>query len=108
MIPIDTYAALVSISRPGRHPEYHILQLCIITRKVATEKRGTGGSFLLYGTRAKNRFYLAKQKNVFHLTIKTLTTMIRRCIDASPSMAALVTGHLAHHDVVERYARVTI
>ena len=39
MILIDTYAALVSISRPGRHPEYHILQLCIITRKVATENK---------------------------------------------------------------------
>ena len=34
MILIDTYAALVSISRPGRDPEYHILQLCRNTRKV--------------------------------------------------------------------------
>ena len=34
--------------------------------------------------------------------------MIRRCIDASPSMAALVTRQLAHHDVVGRYARIAI
>ena len=39
MILIDTYAALVSISRPGRDPEYHILQLCRNTRKVATKKK---------------------------------------------------------------------
>ena len=34
--------------------------------------------------------------------------MMRRCIDTSPSMAALVTGQLAHHDVFERYARVAL
>ena len=34
--------------------------------------------------------------------------MRRRCIDASPSMVALVTGKLAHHDVVRRYARIAI
>ena len=39
MIPIDTYAALVSISRPGRGHEYHILQIWISTRKVATKKK---------------------------------------------------------------------
>ena len=30
---------IISISRPGRHPEYHILLLCRNTRKVATENR---------------------------------------------------------------------
>ena len=34
--------------------------------------------------------------------------MRRQCIDASPSMAALVTGQLANHDVVGRYARIAI
>ena len=34
--------------------------------------------------------------------------MRRQCIDASPSMVAMVTGQLANHDVVRRYAHIAI
>ena len=50
-----------------------------------------------------NRYHI-----VFKMKFKMLTTAMRQCIDASPSMAALVTGQLAHHDVIGRYTRIAI
>ena len=50
MIPIDTYAALVSFCRTGRHPEHHILQLRRNTKQVPREEKikGKGGFEVSY------------------------------------------------------------
>ena len=74
----------------------YILWYCCGVRKQGKNRAPEIGN-----TRAKKPF-------LSYLTIETSTTIRRRCIDASPSMAALVTGQLAHHDVVGRYARIAI